>query len=192
MAKLWHFLQGHPKLAFSIKVQRRDQGKFFKNPPKSSPRLKGPKANWRKWHYPLISTHLKCKHWKTFWRKQRILKCQNGHVMAIFARSFKTPFSKKVQRGEGPREIFQKSPKKQPSFERLKSTLSPMALSFKQCALKVQRLERIMAQTAAPKVPEWPSYHNFCKVTQNPHFLKKCKGGTKGNFSKIPQKVAFA
>ena len=48
-----------------------------------------------------------------------------------------------------------------------------------------------MAQTAAPKVPEWPSYGNFCKVTQNPHFLKKCKWGTKGNFSKIPQKVDF-
>ena len=55
----------------------------------------------------------------------------------------------------------------------------------------MQRLERILAQTAAPKVPEWPSYNNFCKVTQNPHFLKKCKGGTKGNFSKIAQKVAL-
>ena len=31
----------------------------------------------------------------------------------------------------------------------------------------------------------------FCKVTQNPNFLKNCKGGTKGNFSKIAQKVAF-
>ena len=32
----------------------------------------------------------------------------------------------------------------------------------------------------------------FCKVTQNPNFLKKCKGGTKGNFSKIAQKDALA
>ena len=55
----------------------------------------------------------------------------------------------------------------------------------------MQRLEKILAQTAAPKVPEWPSYGNFRKVTQNPHFLKKCKGGTKGNFSKIAQKVAL-
>ena len=86
---LW-FLQGHPKPAFSVKLQRGDQGKFFKNRPKSSPRLKGPKAHWRKWHYPLICTHLKCKHWKTFWRKQRLRKCQNGQVMANFARSFKT------------------------------------------------------------------------------------------------------
>ena len=44
---------------------------------------------------------------------------------------------------------------------------------------------------AALKVPEWPSYGNFCKVTQNPHFLKKCQGGTKGNFSKIAQKDAL-
>ena len=42
-----------------------------------------------------------------------------------------------------------------------------------------------MAKTAAPKVPEQPSYGNFGKVTQNPHFVKKYKGGTKGNFSKI-------
>ena len=55
MAKLLQFLQGHPKPAFSEKVQRRDQGKFFKNRPKSSHRLKGLKALWRKWHYPPIS-----------------------------------------------------------------------------------------------------------------------------------------
>ena len=54
MAKLWQFLQGHPKSAFSVKVQKGDQGKFFKKRSKSNPRLKGPKAHWRKWHYPLI------------------------------------------------------------------------------------------------------------------------------------------
>ena len=31
MGKLWQFLQGHPKPVFSVKVQRGDQGKFFKN-----------------------------------------------------------------------------------------------------------------------------------------------------------------
>ena len=108
MDKLWQFLQGHPKPAFSVKVQRGDQGKFFKNRLRGSPRLKGPKGHWRKWHYPLI--------------------------FLLF---------------------------------------------------KVQTLENIFAQTAAPEVPEWPSYGNFREVIQNPHFLKKCKGGTKGNFSKI-------
>ena len=90
MAKLWQFLQGHPKPAFSEKVQRGDQVKFFKNRPKSSPRLKGLKALWRKWHYPLISMHLKCKDWRRFRRKQRLQKCPNGQVMAILARSPKT------------------------------------------------------------------------------------------------------
>ena len=33
---------------FSEKVERGDQGKFFKNRPKSSPCLKGQKALWRK------------------------------------------------------------------------------------------------------------------------------------------------
>ena len=44
LEKLWQFLQGHPKPAFSEKVQRGDQDKFFKNRLKSSPRLKGPTA----------------------------------------------------------------------------------------------------------------------------------------------------
>ena len=69
MAKLWQFSQGHPKPAFCKKVQRGDQEKFFKNCPKSSPRLKGLKALWRKFHYRLIRMQLKCKDWKRFWRK---------------------------------------------------------------------------------------------------------------------------
>ena len=64
MAKLWQFSQGHPKPAFSEKVQRGDQEKFFKNRPKTSPRLKGLIALWRKWHYPPISMHLKRKDWR--------------------------------------------------------------------------------------------------------------------------------
>ena len=41
MAKLLQFSQGHQKPAFSEKVQMGDQGKFLKNRPKGSPRLKG-------------------------------------------------------------------------------------------------------------------------------------------------------
>ena len=66
-----------------------------------------------------------------------------------------------------------------------------MALSSNLYALIVQRIDKILAQNAAPKVPEWPSYCNFRKVTQKHHFLKKHKGVTKGNFSKIAQKVAL-
>ena len=61
-----------------------------------------------------------------------------------------------------------------------------MALSSNLDAFKV---ENILAQTAAPNVLEWPSYSNFRELIQKPHFLKKCKRGTKGNFSQIVQKV---
>ena len=128
MTRLWQFSQGHPKPSFSEKVQRGDQGKFFKNRPKSSLRLKGSKALWRKWHYRLISMHLKCKDWKRFTRKQRLQKCLNGQVIAIFARSPKTRIFCKSAKG-GPRKIFQKSPKKWPSLKRPKSTLVQMVLS---------------------------------------------------------------
>ena len=101
-AKLWHFLQGHPKPAFSEKVQSRDQGKFFKNRKKSSPRFKGLRALWRKWHYPLFSILLKSKKCRRFRRKQRLQKCPNGQVTTIFARSPKTRIFCKSAKG-GPR-----------------------------------------------------------------------------------------
>ena len=56
----------------------------------------------------------------------------------------------------------------------------------------MQRLDKILKETAATKVPEWPGYGNFRKVTQNPHFLNKCNQRTESNFSKIAQKVALA
>ena len=58
MTKLWQFEEGYLKPAFSEKVERGDQGKFLRNKTNSSPSLKGLKALWRKWHYPLNSTHL--------------------------------------------------------------------------------------------------------------------------------------
>ena len=114
MAKLWQFSQINPKPAFSEKVQRGDQEKFCKSRPKRSPRLKGAKALWRKWHYSQISIHLNRKDWKRFWRKLRL-------------------------------QI----------------------------------------------VSERPSYGNFRKLTQNPHFLKKCKGGDQGKFFKNRPRSCF-
>ena len=55
----------------------------------------------------------------------------------------------------------------------------------------MQGLKKILAQKAAPKLPEWLSYGNFGRVTQNQHFLKKEQRGTRGNLSKIAQKVAL-
>ena len=83
MGKLWQLSQGHPKPAFSGKEQRGDQGKFFKNHPKSSRRLKGPNALLRKWHYSLICMHLDCKDWRRFWGQQAAAKVPDGQVMAI-------------------------------------------------------------------------------------------------------------
>ena len=155
---------------FLKKVQKGDQGKFFKNRPKGCPRWKGPKALWRKWYYPLISMHLKSKDWKTFRRKQRLQRCPNGQVMAIFGSSPKTRIFGKKAKGR-PRETFKKSPKKYPSLQRAKSTLAKMSLSCNLYPLILQRLEKILAHKAALRVSEWLSYGNFCKVTQNSHFL---------------------
>ena len=188
MAKLWQFSQGHPKPAFSEKVQRGDQGKFFKNRPKSSPRLKGPEALWRKCHYPLISKHLTCKDWKRFWRKKRLQKCPNGQVMAIFARSPKPAFAEKVQRGDQGK-FFKNRPKSSPRLKGPKALWRKWHYPLISMHLKCKDWKRFLRKNTSPKVPEWPSYGNFRKVTQNPHFLKKCKGGTKGNFLKIAQKV---
>ena len=128
MAKLQQFLQGHPNPAFSEKVQRGDQGKFFKNRPKKSPRLKGPKALWRKWHYLLISMHLNWKDCKTFRRKQRLQKCPEFPSYANSRKLTQKPHFLKSANG-GQRKTFQKLPKKMPSMKRPKSTLAQMALS---------------------------------------------------------------
>ena len=128
MARLFQILQGYPKPAFSKKVQRGDQEKFFKNRPNSSPLLKSPKKLWSRWHYPLICMHFKCKDWTRFGRKHWLQKCPNGQVITIFARSLKTHILLKSKKG-GPIEIFQKSPKKMPSPLRPKSTLDQIALS---------------------------------------------------------------
>ena len=99
-AKLRQFSEGHPKPAFSEKVQRGDHRKFFINRRRIRACLKRLKAPWRKWHYPSYSMHLTCKDWRRFWCIRRLQKCPNDQVMAIFATSPKPAFSKKVQRGD--------------------------------------------------------------------------------------------
>ena len=128
--------------------------------------------------------HLKCKDWTRLGRKHLLQNCPNGQVMAILGRSPKTRMFGKKAKGR-PRETFKKLPKKYPSLERAKSTLAIMSLSCNLYPLILQRLETILAHKAALRVPEWPSYGNFCKVTQNPHFLKKCKWEI---FQKSPKK----
>ena len=55
-------------------------------------------------------------------------------------------------------------------------------------ALKVQRLDKILAHKVAPNVPEWPSYGNFRQVTQARIFWKSAKGGPRKIFKKSPKK----
>ena len=54
--------------------------------------------------------------------------------------------------------------------------------------LKCKDLRRVWGKKAAPKVPEWPGYGNFRKVTPNPHFLKSTKGEPREIFLKSPKK----
>ena len=107
MAKSLRLSQGHPKPAFSEKVQRGDQRKLFKNRPRIRACLKRLKALWRKWHYPSISMLLTCKDWRRFWRIRRLQKCPNGQVMAIFARLTQTRIFLKKCKG-WTRENFSK------------------------------------------------------------------------------------
>ena len=97
MAELFLFWQGHPKPAFSEKVKRGDQGKFFKNRTKSSLRLKGPKALWRKLNYTLIKMHLKTNSGEDFGaisgskrvRMGKLLQLSQGHPKPAFSKKCK-------------------------------------------------------------------------------------------------------
>ena len=82
----------------------------------------------------------------------------------------KLEFSKNRAK-RGPREIFQKSAKKQPLLKRPKKTLRQMALSSNKYALIAPRLEKTLAQISAPKVPEWQSYGKCRKIHPKPAFF---------------------
>ena len=172
---------------FLKKCKGGDQGKFFKNRLKGCPRWKGPKSLRRKCHYPLISMRLKCKDWTRYRRTQRLQTWPNGQVMAIFGRSPKTRIFWKKAKGR-PRETFKKSPKTYPSLQRDKRTLAKMSLSSNLHPLILQRLEKILVQTAALKVPEWPSYGNSRKSPKTRIFWKSAKGGPKEICQKSPKK----
>ena len=120
MAQLWQFRQGHTKPAFSEKVQRGDEEKFFKNHPKSSRCLKGWEALLCKLNYTLIKMHLKCKEWRRFWRKQRLQNCPNNQVMAILARSPKTRIFWRSAKGDQGK-FFKNRPKSSLRFKGLKA-----------------------------------------------------------------------
>ena len=117
MAKFWQFSQGLPKSTFPETVQMGDQGKFVKHGPKSSPRLKGPKALRRKWHYALISMHLKCKDWKKIFGEKYGSRSARIEKLRQFSQGHPKPaFSKKVQRGDQGK-FFKNRPKSSPCLK---------------------------------------------------------------------------
>ena len=78
----------------------------------------------------------------------------------------KVPFSEKVQRGDQGKFFKNRLKSRLKTLKILKSTLAEITLSSNLYALNVERLDKIFAYKAAPKMPEWPSYGNFRQVTQ--------------------------
>ena len=187
MAKLWQFSQSHPIPAFSEKVQRGDQRKFFKNRPKRCPRWKGPKALWRKWHYPLISMHLKCKDWTRFWRTKRLQKCPNGQVMAIFARSPKPAFSEKVQRGDQGK-FFKNRPKSSPRLKGPKALWRKWHYPLISMHLKCKDWRRFRRKQRLQKCPNGQVMAILARSPKTRIFWQSAKGAPRQIFQKSPKK----
>ena len=83
-----------------LKTAKGGPREVFRKSPKSSPRLKGPTSLWRKWHYLLISMHLKCKHWRRFWSKKGASKNLEWPSYGNFRKVTQNPqFLKKCKRG---------------------------------------------------------------------------------------------
>ena len=99
MAKLWQFLKGLPKPAFSEKVKRGGQGKFLKNRSKSKPQLKGTKALLRKCYYTLIIMHLRAKTGDGFGANSGFKTARMAKLWQFSLGHPKPSFSEKVQRG---------------------------------------------------------------------------------------------
>ena len=183
MAKLWQFSQRHRKPALSEKVQRGTKGYFSKI-------AKQVALPWKAQQHSggnSIILWLLCKDWRRLWRKTSLQKCPNGQVNAIFARSPKPAFPETLQTGDQ-RKFFKNRPKSSPCLKGPKALWRKWHYPLISMHSKCKDWKRFWGKKTSPKVPEWPSYGNFRKVTQNPHFLKKCKWGTKGNVSKIPRK----
>ena len=99
-------------------------------------------------------------------------------------------FSETLERGDQGK-FFKTRPKSGPRFKRPKALWRKWHYPLICMHLNCKDWRKFWGKQAAPKGPEWPSYGNLGKVTQNSHFLKKCKGGNKSNFSKFAQKTAL-
>ena len=178
ITKLFQFSQGHPKPAFSEKVQRGDQGKFFKNRPKSSPRLKGLEALAQ---MALSSNQNAVK----VQGVEKILRQESGSKSARmgwllqFSQGHSKPtFSEKVQRGDKGK-ILKNRLKSSPRLKGLKG-LAQMALSSNQNELKEQRLDKILAQKKGSKNARMAMLLQFSQGYPKPAFSKKVQREDEG------------
>ena len=190
MAKSLRFSQGHPKPAFSEKVQRGDQGKFFKNRPKRSHRLNAQKqAGANNIILNLVCTW-SAKTGKDFGAKSGSISAWMAKLWQFSQSHPKPAFSEKVQMGDQGK-FFKNRPKRCPRWKGPQALWRKWHYPLISMYLKCKDWKRFWRKKRLQRVPEWPSYGNFRKVTQNPHFLKKCKGRTKGHLSKIAQTLAL-
>ena len=182
MAKLWQFPQGHKKPAFSEKVQMGDQEKFFKNRPKTKSRLKGPKALWRKWHYPLISMHLNCKDCKRFWRKQRLQNSRIAKLWQFLQGHSKPAFSEKVQRGDQG-WFIKNGPQSSPGLKGPKALLRKRHFPLISMHLKCKDWRRVWVKSGS-KSARMAQLWKFSQGHPKPAFSEKVQRGDQGKFFK--------
>ena len=139
--------QGHPKPAFSEKVQREDKGKFFKNHRKRSPRLKGANAQAQ---IALSSNQYALK----VQRLEKILGAKSGSKSARMANFWqfskghpKPAFSENVQSGDQDK-FLKDRPKSSP---RLKALWRKWEYSLISMHLKCKDWRRLWNKKAAQK-----------------------------------------
>ena len=124
IAKLWQFLQRHPKAAFSEKVQRGDQRKFFKNRQKRCPRWKGPKAHCANSIILFLVCAKSAKTGEDLGASSGSKRTRKAKLWQFWEGHPKPPFSENVQRGDQ-EKFFKNRPKSSLRFKR------PTALSRK-------------------------------------------------------------
>ena len=104
-------------------------------------------------------------------------------------RHLKPAFSEKVQRGDE-NKLFKNRQKSSPHLKRPTALRPKWHYRLISMQLKCKDWKKFRRKRQLQKCPNGQGMAIFA-VTQNPHFLKKFKGGTKGNFSKIARKVAL-
>ena len=150
---------------------------------KSKPNSQAPKPPRRKFHRPLISMCLKCKHWTTFCLKPRLQKCPQFRAMANFAKTPKSAIFWNSSKG-GPRQNGWKSkPNSQaPKTPRHKSNRPLISMR-----LKCNHWTTFCLKPRLQKCPQFRAMANFAKTPKSAIFWNVFKGGDQG---RIAEKVS--